>query len=166
MMPLPLCLCLIALTAQSSSEMAFEKHKVTMGRMQLLGIARDGTYPDVASLVAVSENDSDRGSNHPTVQKGSWERPVAWPVLPRQLASALEPFLVPKYIVSIPEDAWGHPLLCGLSKDRRSFTLLSTGSDGKVDRAWRYSWPAEETTRDVVFCDEQNFASAPSGLTH
>ena len=95
--------------------------------------------------------------------------PPAWPVSKRAVVSALKPSLVPTYALELPErDPWGHPLLVGISSDRRAYTLICTGSDGLPDRALPpvadhvLTFPATAYERDIVMSNDL-FVLFPEG---
>ena len=84
----------------------------------------------------------------------TWHEPAAWPVHPRQRAFALQAFLSPGYMRSVPAiDGWGHPLLCSITPDRRHFTLLSLGRDGQPDPSHTSLWPWPDFDRDLIRAD-------------
>jgi hypothetical protein len=81
-----------------------------------------GLTPEVASLQVVG----------PATEPAYCWPPPAWPVKGR--VANLRPSLVPAYVRNLPvTDPWGHPYLAALSSDRKHYTLMFTGSDGKVD---------------------------------
>ena len=63
------------------------------------------------------------------------------------------------------KDAWGGPILAAVSRDRRVYTLVSLGSDGKKDASVMYAYPPAEPWHDLIFLDG-SFISAPDGVTH
>jgi len=94
----------------------------------------------------------------------------AWPLSDSNELSDLRSFLTPAYLPATTPttDAWGHPLLVGITSDFSGFTLMSVGSDGRIDRVHEAgSFDMSEPHHDVVFSGSRTasaFVSFPSGI--
>jgi len=62
-------------------------------------------------------------------------------------------------------DAWGTPLICSVSRDRKRYMLVSLGSDRARDQTCAYVWPSREAWHDLIVVDE-TFVSAPDEFEH
>ena len=91
--------------------------------------------------------------------------PDAWPIRNTDKLQWLKPILQPSYLDSIPlYDGWGNPLYCAVSLDRKHFTLISFGRNGKPDMSFRgYEWDADQYDTDIIYT-ENGFISAPKGV--
>jgi hypothetical protein len=100
----------------------------------------------------------------------SWDdvmiRHTAHVTYPKRSVKRLEVYLRPYFSRPMPEtDTWGRPILAAISRDRRSYVLVSAGSDGRLEASVQDGWPASETWHDLVVLDG-TFISAPEGVTH
>ncbi len=122
----------------------------------------EGSYPAPTVLVIAGTRAG------PVKPYASWHTPDAWPVQSQQQASQLVPYLSPYFGSSSALDAaltdeWGHAIICGITADHRSYTLLSVGPDGHQDRAHSYRWPNPLPSGDLVI-SQHAFLSLPAGV--
>jgi len=166
---------------QEDSTEAFRNAKRTVQQVRDLANAlsiyriEKGHLPPVRELVVPGTScrevalDMSRGA-----QREEFRRVRAWPL---ERTSAL-PILLPMLAPYLPKsfestDARGGTILVGFTEDLKSFTLLSTGSDGKVDPDHVSFWEPVEDWRDIIWVDtccepsvglNMGFASKPSGI--
>ena len=136
--------------------------RYTMADMRSVAIALEdyakangGLYPAVARMSP--------SSTVGEIHQSEWRVPPAWPVPADQSVGSLTDPLVPRYIQWLPKaDRWGNPFQFVVSEDRMHYTLLSLGSDGKLDGRHKRVWDEREFWRDIVLSDG-NFISFPDG---
>jgi hypothetical protein len=96
----------------------------------------------------------------------------AWPVTPQHRLTEAKQYLCRIYlpVEFDTTDEWGDELLLGITSDLEGFTLVSLGSDGRLDtKPAPCCFEANEAYRDIVYSASPGvfgFASAPSGITH
>jgi hypothetical protein len=62
-------------------------------------------------------------------------------------------------------DYWGNPLYYDITADRKSFIVISIGSDRAADSVLVYHFRPNETWRDIAYTDLV-FLSTPEGIVH
>lgn len=164
----------------TSSTEPFADARLTVGQLRLLAYALSayradkGLLPPVREVVVVGTSsravalDLSRGDS-----REEFRRVRAWPLGKTSGLPALLPVLAPYLPEGFePTEARGGTILVGFTEDLKSFTLLSTGSDGKVDPDHIPFWDPQEDWRDIIWVEtgalddggSVGFASAPSGV--
>jgi type II secretory pathway pseudopilin PulG len=164
----------VTLSALGASERQTQHRKQRQAESQLRGLAtaleaykidHGGLAPNLPAVTVP-------GSVVPPgwAEQFFWP-PPAWPPRPGAVVFLLRTALVPTYtrIRYITElDPWGHPFLVAISGDRKSYTLICTGRDGRLDmepvQASRHLviFPASEYDHDIVLADDR-FLMFPEG---
>ncbi len=124
--------------------------------LEAYAVDHQGQGPEVLAAIAPLQP-------APMSSAGNRQMPT-WP--PHTPVVFLRPYLVPRYISSMPDtDAWGHPLLFSLSPDRHRYVVASLGSNASPEPRIAFAWPRHQVWRDIVFADG-SFLSLADGFTH
>ena len=138
------------------------KQRLSQVDLRTLSIALGGyvrdhhSLPPVPVLLVVPRPSVPTGDIHTLP-------PRAWPPSDVSVAEALAPFLVPRYVRTLPAvDRWGCPILVAITTDLKDYTLVSRGRDCRLDPSHSRVFPPKALTRDLVLTNEE-FISFPDG---
>jgi hypothetical protein len=98
-----------------------------------------------------------------------------WPIHPLRKVENLKELLAPQisklysdigYPAELPTtDYWGNPLYYDITANRKSFIVISLGTDKASDSNLIYHFPCNENWRDIAYTDLV-FLSTPEGIVH
>jgi len=170
----------LALSIHRNSD-KFNRQKLTMSRIRQAGVLLEsyamshGHYPteDAALLIPPFSSVSDPvyGYLRRDLLVSALCRPSSgWPLAAGMRLVRLRPVLegsaAPAVRLSFEtDDAWGHPLLVGITTDGTDFVVASGGGNGRLEPTVHDGpWPRSESWRDIVLTDHL-FISGPTGTT-